>query len=192
MFGVYSNQRLSENETKLLYMNPDDLNWYCVVVQTVFKDNRFFQIREDIKLPQNDDDNGVVLIFEGGDIVYFKSIDGEITETEVESITNVCTYLEEKFNRPITAYVPCSPFKNLNIDFEKNGKDITIMFSYLLVDDAEDIVDKLENKLKNNEEFTISDSIDHMTLPFRGYRDKQVFEEKFKHYMELVETHNFD
>lgn len=191
MFGVYSNQRLSENEQKLLKSNPDDLIWYWVISQSLFRDFRFFQIRQDIELPQKEDDNGVVLIYEGGDVVYFKSIDGEVTEEEVESISRVCKFLEVKFNRPITSYVACPAFKEINVDLEEDGTHIAIGFSCLLDADGEEVIDRLENKLKNNEEFTFRDSIDHMTLPFMGYKDKEAFDEKFAHYMEMVETHDF-
>lgn len=191
MFGVYSNQRLSENERKLLNSNPDDVNWYCVISQSIFRDGRPFQIRQDIELPQKDDDNGVVLIFEGGDVVYMKSIESEVTKEEFDSITEVCTYLGDKFKRPIRAYVPCAPFKHLDFDVEKNGRDITIIFSFLNVNDGEEIIDRLESKLKNHEEFTIPDSIDHMLLPYTGYKDREVFYEKLNNYMQLVEAYEF-
>lgn len=32
MFGIYSNQRLTENERKILYEHPDDYNWYIDVI----------------------------------------------------------------------------------------------------------------------------------------------------------------
>lgn len=192
MFGVYSNQRLSENERKLLNSNPDDLNWYCVIARTIFKDSRFFQVRQDMELPQKEDDNGVVLIFEGGDVVYLKSIEGEVTQEEFDSITEVCTFLADKFERPIKSYVPCSPFKSLDFDVEKNGRKITIFFSFINSDDGEKIIDKLENKLKNHKEFSIQDSIDHMLLPYIGYKDKDIFYEKLHHYRKLIEEYDFD
>lgn len=192
MFGIYSNQRLSENERRLLNSNPDDLNWYRVIAQAIFKDHRFFQIRQDIELPQKDDDNGVVLMFEGGDVVYMKSIDGEVTQKEVDSINEVCTYLADKFKRPIKAYVPCAPFEQLDFDIEKNSREVIMMFSFINVDDGEEIVDRLETKLKNHEEFTIHDSIAHMLLPYTGYKDREVFYEKFNHYMKLVEEYDFN
>lgn len=49
MFGIYSRQRLSEKESKILKSNPDDYNWYCVMLQKIFEDDRFFQVREDMK-----------------------------------------------------------------------------------------------------------------------------------------------
>ena len=192
MFGIYSNQRLSENERRLLNSNPDDLNWYCVIVQTIFKDRRVFQIRQDIELPQDDDDNGVVLMFEDSDVVYLKSIEREVTQDDFQSITKVCTFLADKFKRPISAYIPCAPFKNLDFDVEKNGREITMFFSCLDVDDGEEIIDRLETKLKNHEEFTINDSIEHMLLPYRGYKDRDVFYEKLHHYRQLIEEFDFN
>ncbi len=192
MFGIYSNQRLSENERRLLNSNPDDLNWYCVIVQTIFKDRRVFQIRQDIELPQDDDDNGVVLMFEDSDVVYLKSIEREVTQDDFQSITKVCTFLADKFKRPISAYIPCAPFKNLDFDVEKNGREITMFFSCLDVDDGEEIIDRLETKLKNHEEFTIHDSIEHMLLPYRGYKDRDVFYEKLHHYRQLIEEFDFN
>lgn len=192
MFGVYTNQRLSENERKLLHLNPDDLNWYCVILKSVFRDERFFQIREDIDLPQDEDDDGVVLIFEGGEVVYFKTIIGEITEEKVQSIFKVCKYLEDKFNRPITAYIPCSPFTEVDVSLEDENYHVTMIFGYIPSDDAEEIIDRLQNKLKSKEIFTVGDSIDHMILPFWGYKDKEVFDEKYARYMEMIETYEFD
>lgn len=192
MFGIYSNQRLSENERRLLNLNPDDLNWYYVIVQTIFKDRRVFQIREDIELPQDDDDNGVVLMFEDSDVVYLKSIEGEVTQDDFQSITEVCTFLADEFKRPVSAYIPCAPFKDLDFDVEKNGREITMFFSCLDVDDGEEIIERLENKLKNHEEFTIPDSIEHMLLPYRGYKDRDVFHEKLRHYRQLIEEYDFD
>ena len=130
MFGVYLNKRLTENEQEILNSHPDDYNWYCVIVQCIFKDYRFFQVRDDIELPQ-EDDNGSVLIFEGGDVVYLKSIDGEVTAEEVESISEVCEFLYEKFNRPIKAYIPCAPFKKIDINLKKMARRL-LFFSAIL------------------------------------------------------------
>ena len=189
MFGVYLNKRLTKKEQELLNSHPDDYNWYCIISRCIFKDSRWFQVRDDIELPQ-EDDNGSVLIYEGGDIVYVKSIDGEITDDEVESISKACEFLYDKFNRPIKGYIPCAPFKDINVDVERNGKDITLFFSYINVNDGEKIIERLENKLKNHEKFSISDSIDHMLLPYTGYANKEDFYEKLHHYNELVETYD--
>ena len=74
------------------------------------------------------------------------------------------------------------------MDVVKDGSDITMIFSYIKVDNGEKIIERLENKLLMNEKFTVPDSIDHMLLPYTGYKNKEVFEEKFKHYMGLIES----
>ena len=186
MFGIYSNQRISEAESKILKSNPDDYNWYCMYVGTLFKDKRFFQVREDIELPQSEDDKGVVLMFQGGDIVYFKTLDSDVTDEEVKSIYEVCSYMQNLFNHPIDAYVAFPP--DATVEFENIvGKgEITIYFSTLQCDDGEEIIERLETKLKNHEEFSIADSVDHMLLPYIGFKDRKVFDEKYDEYMNLV------
>ena len=187
MFGKYSNQRVSETESKLLCKEPDDFNWYAVYLTAIFKDSRNFEVREDIRLPQSDDDdNGVVLIFEDREVVYFKTLDRDVTEEEVISILEVCNYLEGLFNSPIKAYVVCRPDVKRDVGDVEGEGDVTIIFSFLMEDDGEKIIEKLEAKLKSKEEFTISDSIDHMLLPYTGFKDKKIFQEKFKRYMQIV------
>lgn len=189
MFGIYSRQRLSEKESKILKSNPDDYNWYCVMLQKIFEDDRFFQVREDIEVPKKEDDDGVVLILEGGDVVYFRTIDGNVNDEVVDSIIEVCSYLVDKFGRRVDAYVICPPNRTFDVG-EKNVEVRTkIYFSSIATHNGEEIIERLENKLKNHEEFTISDSIDHMLLPYTGYHDKKAFEEKYQHYMNLIETY---
>lgn len=186
MFGIYTNKRLSEAECKLLNENPDDYIWYSTYVKTIFRDPRFFQIREDIKLPH--DDEGVVLLFEDGDIVYFKTMDKSPTNDDEKSIFEVCSYLESLFKRPIKAYVVCPSDVIIDRDkmkFEGEG-DVTVYFGALKNNTGEEIIDRLENKLKNGEEFTVPDSIDHMLLPYTGFKNKEEFDKRFKHYMGLV------
>ena len=187
MFGVYSNQRISEAESKILYGNPDDYNWYMVVISQIFKDKRMFEIREDIELPQNDDEDGVVLIFEGGNVVYFKTLEGDVTKEKYKSIMKVCNYLEDLFKRPIESYILCKPGYKMKIKEAEGKGDITIYFSAIGSHDGEKIIDTLESKLKKNQPFTVFDSADHMLLPFTGYKNKKEKEKKFRAYMEHVE-----
>lgn len=106
MFGIYSNKRLTDNERKILDMHPDDYNWYCVVMRVAFNDERFFQVREDIEVPEADDD-GVILMFQGGDVIYFRTVNEDIGDEEYESIMKICSFLKDKFNRQIDVYLLC-------------------------------------------------------------------------------------
>lgn len=190
MFGVYSNKRLSENERAILNSHPDDYNWYMVIVSCVFRDRRFFEVREDIELPQNEDDEGVVLIFEGGNPVYFKILEGDVTDNEIKSIFKVCSFLEDKFNCPIDSYVLCKPDCKINGDKGNCEGDIRIFFSFICSDDGEEIVERLLTKLKNREKFTISDSVDHMLLPYVGYKNKMDFQAKYDSYMKCIDEYD--
>lgn len=186
MLGIYSNQRLSEAESKILKGNPDDYEWYCIYLNVIFRDRRFFQVRQDIELPQGEDDDGVVLILQGGEVVYFKTLDCDVTDEEVQAVYEVCSYLEGLFNRPIRAYVVFPPDGEVKAEKIDGEGKVTIVFSTLKSDDGEEIIDRLEAKLRNHEEFTYQDSIDHMLLPYTGFKDKEVFQEKYKKYMALV------
>ena len=64
-----------------------------------------------------------------------------------------------------------------------------MFFSFIGVKDGEEIIERLENKLKNHEKFTVPDSIDHMLLPYIGYANKEEFYDKFNRYKELVEAY---
>ena len=192
MFGIYSNHRLSENEMKILKSDPDDYNWYFIILQIFFKDHGFFQIREDIEIPQKEDEDGVLLMSEGK-IIYFKTIDYDITNEVVNSILEVCTNLENLFNRPITSYVLYPPDCDVLFDREKiDPGNTVIIFSSGRSQEGEKIIDRLEVKLKNHDEFTISDSINHMVLPYVGFKNREVFDKKYENYMKLIEKYDAD
>lgn len=186
MFGIYSNQRLTDNERKILDMHPDDYNWYCVVMRVAFNDERFFQVREDIEVPEADDD-GVILMFQGGDVIYFRTVNEDIGDEEYESIMKVCSFLKDKFNRQIDVYLLCPPDIGLCVSHKTGVSGVRIFFSSFASDDGEEIIERLEAKLDNDKEFTTSDSIDHMLLPYSGYKDKDDFQEKFQRYMKKID-----
>lgn len=183
MFGVYSNQRITEAERKILYGDPDDYIWYMVYLKSVFKDARPFQVREDIELPDNGE--GVIVMFPG-EVAYFRTLTGDATQREADEITRVCLYMEDLFGCPINAYVVCPPDAIISVDGLEGEGHVTINFSILMNDDGERIIDELQGKLENHEEFTVDDSASHMLLPYTGFKNKAEFREKLKHYTDLV------
>ena len=52
---------------------------------------------------------------------------------------------------------------------------------------GDEIIEKLESKVKNHEEFSIMDSIEHMLLPFIGCENQKNFMKKYTQYMKNVE-----
>ena len=193
MFGIYSNQRLSENERKILKSDPDDYLWYAIMLNVFFHDDNCFQVREDIEIPQKEDDDGVLLMSEGNKVIYFKTINCDVTEEVIDSTFEVCSYLEDLFNQSITSYVLFPPECDVMIDSNKarRGNNIIIFSSGRSVD-GEKIIDRLEAKLKNHDEFTTDDSIDHMVLPYIGCKDEEIFHEKYNHYMKLIDEYDID
>ena len=187
MFGIYSNQRISEAERKILKDGPDDVNWYSVVFNTAFDDKRLFEVREDIEIPKKDDDDGVLLFMQGGSMVYFKTVDKDVGDEEASSILKVCNFLLDKFDKSVDVYVLCPHDASICISDEFKVPGVRLFFASFASKDGDEIVERLEAKLDRGEEFTYSDSIDHMLLPYSGSENKEVFQEKFKRYMKKVE-----
>lgn len=115
-------------------------------------------------------------------------MDKSPTNDDEKAIFEVCLYLEDLFKRPIKAYVVCP--SDVMIDMSQTkfvGKgDVAIYYGVLKNNTGEEIIERLENKLKNGEKFTINDSIDHMLLPYSGFKNKKEFNKRFEHYMRLV------
>ena len=193
MIGYYTNIRISKKESKILYEDPDDYIWYSTIVKALFNDHRFFQVREDIKLPEKEGENGVVLFFEKGSLVYLKTLNRDIDNKEYKDIWDVCTYLYNTFNQPVTAYIAYSPYCDVNITENYEGDElIKVIFSYFGEFNGEDIIERLSYKLKHKQEFNTSDSISHMLLPFTASKDMDVFKEKYADYMNMIENYEVE
>ena len=188
MFGCFSNIRLSEQERKILKDEPDDAIWYSMVLGNLFKDNRRFQIREDIEVPKKEDDDGVLLMMEDGSIVYFRTSDGVFDNGEYNYMIGVCSWIVNKFHRPLNVYMACDSRPQMSFDSKNEGVVAKIVLSRFITGDNEKIIDRLVHKLENNEEFDYGDSVDHMLLPFGGYKNKSVFDKKYAHYMDLINS----
>ena len=189
MFGYYTNIQLNENERKILKSAPDDYEWYMAMIKGVFNDERMFEVREDIKVP--DDGDGVVIIFERGCITYFKTIRGTVTVKELEKVSDACSYLEKEFKSDINSYVLCTPQEVDYIQDMDNTKH-SITISQIRDPHGEETIEKLENKLINNIPYTYEDSINHFMLPFLGWPDTDSYREKYEQYMKLVNSYDGD
>ena len=186
MFGYYIDRKFNDKETKILDSKPDDYIWYMIVNATLFKDTRFFEIRDDIKIPNDND--GRVLIYEKGDVVYSKTLDQKDLDEEIKEIKKSCSYLADLFEDHIDAYIAHTA--NCKRDMVKECDDIncTIHLKSSDKNNGEEIISKLENKIKNNEKFDTEDSVDHILLPFIGSDDLKSFNKKYSHYMAFFES----
>ena len=180
---MFNNQK---NRKEILSGSDDDLIFYRIAMVFIFNVFTLFEIRDDIKLPQQKDDGGVVLSFDDGRIAYFKIQEKKLNDEDFESLLNVLYFLKDKFGCSIDSYLLCFP----DVEFDQfNGFDngeISFNFSSLKDYDGDAIVEMLENKRKNKIKFTLLDHVCHFLLPFMGYKDKNEFLSKFHNYM--VET----
>lgn len=186
MYELYTNQRISDEERKILHQHPDDYLWYGVIIGKLFDKHQRFEVREDIKLPQKEDDDGVVLIFEDGTVTYFKTSIGIMTDEDYKTMKKVCKYLLKKFKQPIDVYIACSPNSKINFSELPYDYDIKVTYSSIPIKKGDEIIEKLESKVKNHEEFSIMDSIEHMLLPFIGCENQKNFMKKYTQYMKNV------
>lgn len=168
-----------------LFQPSDELIFYKIILSVVFKEFEPFEVRRDIEIPQKDDD-GVVISFDDGRIVYFRIQNNQFSDEEFESILEVCYFLQDKFGGEIKSYILCRPEVKFRAyeGIERDG--ITLVINSLKQYDGDETVEILENKRKNKEKFTFKDHIAHILLPYMGYKDRKEFLFKFQHYM--VET----
>ena len=190
MFGCYSNNRLSEQEKKILKEEPDDAIWYSTLLRCLFKDNRSFQIREDIKVPKKDDDDGVLLMMEDGTIVYFRTSHGIFDNEEYNYLIGICSWIVNKFHCPLNVYMACDSEPEISFDAGDEGVDAKIVLSRFFTGKNEKTLDRLIHKLENKEEYDYNDSVDHMLLPYGGYKNKEIFDKKYAYYMDLFNSYN--
>ncbi len=172
-----------ENIKNILTGGSDDTITYRVLLSFVFNDFESFEVRRDIKIPQKDGSEGVVIAFDDGRITYFKTQKVPLTDEEFESILNVCYFLQDRFGGTIEAYILCYP----DVEFRAYGgierEGITIVLNTLRHYDGDATLEMLEGKLKNNERFTFQDYVCHILLPYMGSRSPDEFLPKFQRYM---------
>ena len=186
MFGYYTDKRLSDSERKILKCNPDDYNWHMIIHNAIFNQQGLFEIRDDIKIPNDKD--GTVVIFEKGNVVYYKTQNHKALSDDIKKIKESCSYLADLFEDHIDAYIAHTG--NCKIDRVEECDDIncTLHFKSFCENNGEEILAELENKLINKEPFTITDSVNHILLPFIGDIDQDSFNKKYHHYMEIIES----
>lgn len=149
-------------DKNILCGGSDDTIFYRIILSCVFNDFASFEVRPDIEIPKREMGNGVIIAFDDGMIVYFKTQKNQLSDEEFESILEVCYFLQDKFGGIIEAYVLCFP----EVDFkmyegiERDG--VTLILNRLNGYDGDATLAMLEGKLKNREKFTIQDFIIRM------------------------------
>ncbi len=181
-------QNRTEGIKNILYGGSDDTIFYKVVLSFVFNDFESFEVRKDIKIPNNESSDGVVIAFNDGRIIYFKTQSNPLTDEEFESILKVCYFLQDRFGGEIDAYILCYPKVEFRMYTGIKRDGISIVLNTLRHYDGDAVVEMLENKLKNNEQFTFQDYVCHILLPYFGYKNLDEFLLRFQHYLIMFDN----
>lgn len=159
--------------------------FYWVMMNQVFKILSPFEIDEDADFPKKDELGGVILKLIGGGAVYFK-IQHEIpSESEVESIYEVCRFLKKSYGEYVEACIICEPDIEIrNIDLaDEEGIDVNYVSARM--NDGDASLEVLTKKLENKERFTVSDHMLRIILPFMGRKDEKEFRLNYSRFLTL-------
>ena len=174
----------------ILMGGRDDTIFYKTALALVFDEFESFAVRRELKIPKNEGEDGVVIVFDDGRIAYFKRQSNQLSEEEWKSLLEVCRFLKDTYGESIEAYVLCSPEVEIRPSNGVEHEGITVMLATLAGCDGDAVVDMLENKRKNRQRFSFQDHVCQILLPFMGYGDRDEFISKYQHFMMLTMMDN--
>ena len=114
----------------------------------------------------------------------------DLTRDEFNSILENCCFLKEKFGGDIKAYVIYRPEIEIDDTFELHEDNVEIHIASLKSVDGDYILDRLHSKIKNKEDFTLEDQINHLLLLYMGHKSWDEFLPKYQQYMMAVMLYN--
>ena len=178
-----------ENVREMLIGNDSLRLFYLIVLGFIFRDYRTFEIRNDL-IDSSHEFNGDIIVCDDGNIIYFKNQDDDLTNSEFQSILDVCYFLQDKCGGDVTAYLLCNPKIELKGYGGIKREGIAIRLASLKSFDGDKTLEILNRKLKNKENFTFLDFVYQLLLPYMNYADKKEYMNKINHY--LFETMIYD
>lgn len=178
-------------DDNLYHVNKDECEFFCnVVLNKLCKVFTPFEMDVDVDFPKKDELGGAVLKFLGGGAAYIKIQTEMPSNDEIKSIFDVGKFLQESYGDYVVIKVLCAP------DIEI--RDIEVMYDEKLSpdfisarkNDGDLVLDRLMDKLKNNEGFTVEDFMLKVILPFMSRKDENKFESKFCEFLKLFNQSN--
>ena len=172
-----------ERESYEVRDGEDEL-YYNAMFGKVFGIYSPFEVDDIVEFPKKDKLGGVVLKFIGAGSAYFK-VQREMPSTEeVNSVLEVCKFLQKSFGQYVVAYIICEPYIEIRDIEVPDEENINITYISSRKNDGDEILLKLSEKLENNEEFTIDDYISKFTVPFMSRKDEDEFRENYSKFIE--------
>lgn len=173
-----------KKQSNELEIEEDEI-FYWVMMNHVFKIVSPFEIDEDADFPKKDELGGVILKFIGGGAAYFRIQMDMPSDSEVESIYEVCRFLKQSIGGYVEACIICEPdieIRDINL-FDDEG--IQVNFVSARLNDGDASLELLTKKLENKERFTVNDHLLRIVLPFMGRKNEKEFRFNYSRFLSL-------
>nr|WP_295000354.1 hypothetical protein [uncultured Methanobrevibacter sp.] len=164
--------------------DAEDELFYNVMFGKVFGIYSPFEVDDTVEFPKKDRFGGVVLKFVGGGSAYFKVQRQMPSMEEIDSVVQVCRFLQKSFGQYVVAYILCEPHIEIRNIKVREDEKINITYVSSRKNDGDEVLLKLTEKLENNEKFTIEDYISKFTVPFMSRKDDDKFQENYSKFIE--------
>lgn len=160
--------------------------YFEIMMRDIFTVFSPFEIDKGVDFPKKDELGGVVLKFIGGGASYFKLQKEMPSDEEVRDIYEVCRFLKNNFGDYVVARIMCQPHIEIRDIDVSYYDDIDVSYVSVRLNDGDNVLEELFEKLKNKERFTLQDHIQRFILPFMGRKNRGKFKSKYSKFVSLL------
>ena len=174
-------------KTSYEVMNYEDQLYYVVLLNCFGRIFSPFEVCPEIDFPNKEKLGGIVARFIGGGALYFKVQREMPTKEELNSVIEVSEFLKENYGEYVVVRVMCEPhieIRNINLE---GFSEIDVSYVSSRKNNADELINNLISKLKNNEIWSVEDHILRFNLPFMSRRDEDDFKSKFAIFLQLLD-----
>ena len=165
--------------------DDEDKIYYQIIFDKICGVYSPFEVDENVDFPGKDELGGIVLKFIGGGAAYFK-IQREMPDNdEVNSILEVCKFLQKSFGEYAVGYIYCEPHIEIRDIAVPEYGNICMDFFSSRKNDGDYVLNNLMDKIQKNEQFDVEDFILKFSLPFMSRKDEDEFQLKYQEFVEL-------
>ena len=167
--------------------DEEDEIYYLMMLDKICGIYSPFEVDENVDFPGKDELGGIILKFIGGGAAYFK-IQREMPDSdEVNSIYEVCKFLQKSFGEYVVGFICCEPHIEIRDIKVPEDTSIYLDFCSSRKNDGDYTLNDLTRKIKKNQQFDVDDFMLKFLLPFMSRSDDDEFQLK---YLDLVELYN--
>ena len=159
--------------------------YFEVMMRDIFGVFSPFEIDKSIDFPKKDKYGGVVFKFIGGGAAYFKLQKEMLSDEEIKDVCEICQFLKENFGEYVVARIMCQPHIEIR-DIDLSRDDLDICYISVRLNDGDEVLEKLCEKLKNKEKFKLEDHLQRFIVPFMSRKNKDKFKSKYSKFISLL------